>query len=84
MMRYAAVLGEQWAGAQVRDVFEDMVQAGLQPTVVTWNTLLASFTPTGDWLNAMNVLYKVHTRVSLRAPGVAACAPSGTARRPTS
>ena len=42
----------------MRDVFEDMFQAGMQPTVVTWNTLLASFAPPGDWVNALDVLTK--------------------------
>ena len=53
---------------KVRDVFEDMVQAGMQPTVVTWNTLLASFAPPGDWVNALDVLTKATPPRALHPP----------------
>lgn len=57
------------SASQVRDVFEDMFQAGMQPTVVTWNTLLASFAPTGDWVHALDVLNKVTpNHISLQSP----------------
>ena len=46
-------------------MFEDMFQAGMQPTVVTWNTLLASFAPSGDWVNALDVLTKACFEASL-------------------
>ena len=33
--------------------------AGLQPTLVTWNTLLASIGATGNWGEALDVLSQV-------------------------
>ena len=45
----------------VPQVFDDMMAAGgVQPTVITWNLLLASFGATGDWMAALDVLAKAN------------------------
>ena len=44
---------------QVREVFDDMMAAGLQPTLLTWNTLLNSVSANGDWLTALDIVAKV-------------------------
>ncbi len=38
-----------------------MAAGGVQPTVITWNLLLASFGATGDWMAALEILAKVQS-----------------------
>ena len=41
---------------QVKDVFDDMYQAGLQPSCVTYNTLITAHAHQGNWQAALQVL----------------------------
>lgn len=38
-----------------------MAAGGVQPTVITWNLLLASFGTAGDWMAALDILAKVQS-----------------------
>ena len=53
------------SGAQVHTVFEDLAAAGLQPSVVTYNALLAAHAQSGAWQPALDCLQRmlrtVHT-----------------------
>lgn len=42
--------------SQVREVFEDMYAIGLQPSVITYNTLLNSYAQLGHWADALDTL----------------------------
>ena len=49
-------LTEVLASMQVKDVFDDMYQAGLQPSCVTYNTLITAHAHQGNWQAALQVL----------------------------
>ena len=44
---------------QVRGVFDDMLATGLTPSIVAFNTLLASFAALGAWGEALDTLTHV-------------------------
>lgn len=37
-------------------MFEDMFSAGVDPSIVTYNTLISAYGQMGDWVKAMEVL----------------------------
>jgi len=43
----------------VRAVFDDMLSTGLAPSIVSYNTLLASYAALGGWREALDALNHV-------------------------
>lgn len=67
------------AWRQVREAFEEVVQAGWQPSLPVWNALLTALAATGSWREALGVLQQVislttitpsHMKIPLRVPHV--------------
>ena len=51
----AGAAGEENAGDVAMAVFDEMVDCGLTPDLVVWNSLLSVFEHAGDWQHALDV-----------------------------